>query len=726
MQETFDPLIKFFSSKKIPVILQTESAECGLACLAMVSNYWGHRVDLPSLRHQFHVSLKGATLKTVMQIAEGLKLQARPVKLELEELGELKLPCILHWNMNHFVVLKQVARNHIVLHDPATGVRRVNFDQVSKSFTGVALELAPSANFSPIESVQKISIGSLTGRVVGLKRSLVLLLLLGLVLQACLLAAPFYIQWVVDEGITTADHQLVNLLAVGFILLTLLQAAFSLTRSWITASMAASFNFQWFGNAFSHLMRLPVPYFEKRHVGDLISRFGSIQSIQHSITTQAVEGVIDSLLALGTFLVMVTYSWLMASLSAAALLLYAVSRMINFPRMRDANCERIIHTTKQQTHFLESARGIQSIRLYEKTLERRIGWLNLLASQFNAELRLAKLNISSQATNAVIFGVERIGVIWFAAASVIDLKLSIGMLFAYIGYKEQFTQRGIAIIDKMIEWRMLGVHAERVADIVLTEPETSVLQPEMDSDPASAPSIELRNISFRYADGEPWVLKDLNLLIPANQCIAITGGSGCGKTTLMKILLGLLEPVSGEVRIGSVPLKALGMNNYRKMLGTVMQEDNLFAGSILENISFFDTHCDPARAQECARVASIHEDILAMPMGYNTLVGDIGSGLSGGQVQRVLLARALYRSPRILILDEATSALDVKNESTVNRAIAKLGLTRILVAHRPETIATAERVIELRAGVIERDFQQVSTALSHDTVNPRAVDTQDA
>ncbi|MCI0365505.1 MAG: peptidase domain-containing ABC transporter, partial [Phycisphaerales bacterium] len=457
--------------------------------------------------------------------------------------------------------------------------------------------------------------------------------------------------------------------------------------------------------AFAHLMKLPLSYFEKRHLGDIMSRFSSIQTIQHSLTTQFVEGVVDGFLVVGTVIVMLLYSAQLTTVAGAAVALYALLRWSIFSSLREATAEQIIHAAKQQTHFLESARGVQSVRLFNRAEERRIGWMNTLADQFNAELRIAKLSISYQTTNTLLFGAERVVVIWLASLAVLDAYFSVGMLFAFISYKDQFSQRTAALIDKLFELRMLRLHGDRVADIVLAEPEEDAQDTEVDPQ-RIMPTIEVRNLTFRYADGEPYILKDLNLTIPAGQCIAITGASGCGKTTLIKLLLGLLEPTEGEILVGGIKLKHLGLVNYRHMVGTVMQEDQLFAGSIADNVSFFDPAPSQERVEACARSAAIHDEISTMPMAYNTLVGDIGTGLSGGQKQRVLLARALYNNPKILMLDEATSHLDTWNEQLVNSAIKQIQLTRIIVAHRSETIAMAQRVVVLGSGNIVRDLAQ--------------------
>ncbi|EKU81369.1 peptidase domain-containing ABC transporter [Massilia timonae] len=682
--------------------MQTEAAECGLACLAMISSYWGHQIDIPSMRRRFSVSMKGVNLKGLMAMASGLSLQTRPLKLDLQHLPELKLPCILHWDLNHFVVLKSVTAKHAVMHDPAVGERRMAMGEFIKHFTGVALELTPTAQFEVREERQNFSLFALMGRVVGLRRSLFQLLALGLALQVCALVAPFYMQWIVDEALLAADRDLITVLGCGFLLLVLLQTAIGAVRSWVTTVMSTSLNLQWLGNVFSHLLKLPLTYFEKRHTGDIVSRFGSIQRMQASLTTQFVEGVIDGILVVGTLIMMLLYSTTLAAVACVAVMLYAFLRWAMFSALRAANSEQIIHAAKQQSHFMETVRGMQSIRLFGRSDERRSGWMNSLTEEFNANLRIAKLSVSYQTANTFLFNSERVIVIWLAALAVLNNAFSVGMMFAFISYKDQFSQRMASLIDKLFELRMIRLHGERLADIVLTEAEVENAMAEVDPSLLS-PSIEIKNLSFRYSDSEPEVIKELNLSISAGQCVAITGPSGCGKTTLMKLLLGLLSPTDGEIRVGNVALGHIGMANYRNMLGTVMQDDTLFAGSIADNIAFFDPMIDMQRVHQCAQLAAIATEIAAMPMAFNTLIGDIGTGLSGGQKQRILLARSLYKQPKILVLDEATSHLDVWNEQAVNQAIQKIPLTRIIVAHRPETIQMAERIIVLHNGKVAQD-----------------------
>jgi len=308
----------------------------------------------------------------------------------------------------------------------------------------------------------------------------------------------------------------------------------------------------------------------------------------------------------------------------------------------------------------------------------------------------------------LVFGLERVAVIWVGALLVLDQRFSVGMLFAFFAYKEQFALRVSGLIDKVVELKMLRLQGERLADIVLTPPEA-----EPEATPRRhelAARLELRDVRFAYSDGEPPVIEHLNLVIEPGESVAIVGPSGCGKTTLLKIMLGIHAPQSGEVRVGDVPMRHLGLRAWRDMIGTVMQDDQLFAGSIADNIAFFDARADAQWVEQCARFAAVHDEIEAMPMGYHTLIGDMGASISGGQKQRILLARALYKRPKILFLDEATSALDIDRERLVNQAIRQLEITRVVVAHRPETIAAAARVVVLAGGRVSQDLRTVSTA----------------
>jgi ATP-binding cassette, subfamily B, bacterial CvaB/MchF/RaxB len=689
--------VRLSLGRHLPVVLQSESAECGLACLSMVAAFHGQHWDMPTLRRKFSLSLRGVDLVRVIEIAARLGLQGRPLRLELQDLHRLKMPCILHWDMNHFVALRVVQRDRITIHDPRYGEVRLTMKEASGHFTGVALELAPMANFEVRAPRPGVSLRQLTGQVAGLPRALWQVLTLSVSLQVFTLLGPFYLQWVVDQVLGTGDSRLLATLSIGFGLLVLFQVAIAALRNWSVTYLSTSLGVQWTSNVFGHLLRLPLDYFEKRDLGDVTSRMGSIQSIQRTLTTTFVESVIDGLMAIATLALMLMYSWQLAAVTLIAIGAYQLLRSIAFRPLRDNTERQMVTQAKQQGFMLESIRGVQSIKLGNRESVRRARFQNLMTETANQDLRLARLNLAFATSSQLVFGLERVAVIWIGTYLALQNVFSVGMLIAYLAYKEQFSQRIGSLIDKYIEFRMLRLHGERLADIALTAPEFD-LHADDDQPLGADISIDVKGLGFRYAEGEPWVLRDCSFTIAAGESVAITGASGCGKTTLMKIMLGLLRAEEGSIEIGGRDLARMNPSTYRSAIGAVMQDDQLFAGSVAENICFGDVAPDQPKIEAAARLAAIHDEIAAMPMGYHSLIGDMGTTLSGGQKQRVILARALYREPRILFLDEATSHLDVERERLVNDAICRINVIKVIVAHRPETIASADRVLILEGG----------------------------
>jgi ATP-binding cassette subfamily B protein RaxB len=706
--------------RPLPVVLQTEVAECGLACLAMVASYHGHIVDLATLRRRFSVSAHGATLATLVDFAGRLGLASRAVRLEPDDLGRLKLPCVLHWNFSHYVVLAKVSRRAITIHDPGRGARAVPRREVERAFTGVALELWPAATFEARLPEPAVRLRQLLGRVEGIPRALGQVLLLAASLETFALASPLFTQWVVDHALVTGSDELLAVLALGFGLLVICEQSTAALRSVVLMRFGTSLNVQWRANVFGHLLRLPLPYFEKRHLGDIVSRFGSIDAVQRTVTTAFVEALVDGAMALLLVALLLWYSPTLAAICLVATGLYALGRWLAHRPLHAAALEQIAGAAKQDSHFLESVRGARAIKLFGRQAERRAAWLTLLVEQVNAGLRVQRLEIVLRTASGVLFGLENVLVIYSGATLVLGGALSTGMLLAFIAYKRLFGARVSALVDKAFEMRLLRLHGERLADIVLTEPEELWSEPDRPARREAVPaaSVELKGIRFRYGEHEAYVLDGLDLAVAPGECVAIVGGSGAGKSTLLHVILGIVKPLTGEVLIDGRPLARLVGSERRRALVGVTQGDCLFAGSIADNISFFDPYAERARIEECGRLAAIDADVAALPMGYDTPVGFLGSTLSAGQQQRVLLARALYAQPAVLVLDEATSHLDVRREAAVAQALRGLAMTRIVVAHRPETIATANRVMTLERGrLVEQDH---ASGARSDTPAPTA------
>jgi len=674
---------------------QSEAAECGLACMAMVANHHGHQLDLTTLRNRYSVSLKGANLQQLMQLANQLGLTPRALKLDLDDLKNLRTPCILHWEMNHFVVLKKVHRNGITILDPAMGERRVSLADVDKAFTGIALELTPSTEFKKIDERVRLGLTAFWSKVQGLAPSLTKLFILSLLLQVFVLAAPYYTQLVVDEVLISQDKPLLVVLALGFGLLMLLQVLTQTLRGWVVLHLGSVMSVQMAANLMRHLVHLPLSFFEKRHMGDVVSRFGSLNAVRELLTNSLVEGVIDGIMAITVLVMMYLYSPQLSLVVGIAVLLYALLRWALYRPLHQLTEDSIVAAAKEQSNFMETVRGMQSIKLFGLQTQRLNIWQNRFADAVNQNYRLGKWQISYGTINQLLFGIENILVVYLAALTVMTGDMSVGMLFAFMAYKNQFTNRTAALIDKVVDIKMTRLHLDRLADIALTEKEDEGSA--SDSRTLSG-QLSLTAIRFRYASNDPLLFNDLTLSVKAGENIAIIGPSGCGKTSLLKIMLGLLPPESGKVEVDGIDIRHLGLRHYRSQVAAVMQDDQLMSGTLAENISFFDPECQLEQVYAAAQLAGIHQDILTMPMGYNSLVGDMGSSLSGGQKQRILLARALYRQPKILFLDEATSHLDLQLEQYVNQAVQQLKMTRIIIAHRPETILSAERILLLQQG----------------------------
>jgi ATP-binding cassette subfamily B protein RaxB len=687
---------------QMPVVIQSEAAECGLACLAMLASHHGQRVDLAAMRRRFATSLKGMSLRDLVGVGGRMGLATRALRLEMEDLRQLRLPCILHWDQNHFVVLARLTPRGAVIHDPAIGRRRLSLLEISRRFTGVALEAWPAEGFEKGEERARLSLMAMLRRTVGLGRALAQVLALSLLLELAVIATPIAFQLVVDEVVVAADYDLLTLIALGMVVLLLLEVGSRFARSWAAMVFGSSLVLQWKVSLFDQLMRLPLDFFEKRHVGDIVSRFHSLDQVRDVLTTRAVLALLDGVMAAALLAMMALYGGWLALVALAALALYLALRLAVWRPFRLLSEEAIIHEAQEASHFMESARGMASLKALNLEPRRRAVWINHLVERVGAAMRLEKFGIGYTAAAQALFGLDRILIVWLGARAVLAGQMSVGMLIAFLAFKDQFTSRVNGLVDTLLDLRMLSLHGERLADIALATPEpvggggedNSVL-PVPARTTSRAGAMALRDIHFRYADNDPEIIAGLSEDIPAGACIGIAGPSGCGKSTLLRIMAGLIPPTSGQVLVDGIPLSTLGPAAHRQRVGCVLQDDRLFAGSIAKNIAGFDPNPDEQWLQLVADIAAVHADILRMPMGYATRVGDMGSTLSGGQRQRVVLARALYRRPAILLLDEATSHLDEATEARINDAIRQLPITRILIAHRPSSLAVAERVIRL-------------------------------
>jgi len=688
--------LRFGFGRKLPVYLQSERAECGLACLSMIATQLGNELEVADLRRQFSSSQKGTSAAELIEVATQIGLVCRPLKLDVDELKLLALPAILHWDMQHYVVLAEVKSkaggNRYIVHDPAKGRLDLPEKQISASFTGVAVEVARAQTFKPQKPPRPLGISDFVSAFKGLKLNLFYLLVVGLVLEVLALLPPMASQYVIDEAVVSRNTDLITLIALGLGLLVITQVLLSWFRSWATTVLSTKVGMHLVTSVFSHLTSLKLEYFEKRSVGDIVTRFDSVTALQRLLATGFIEAALDALLVIGTFAMMCLYSMKFAGIALVACVLYLGIRVLLFRSLFRFSDEQLAYAAKREASFLETIRAIQSIKIYGKRSDRISSWHNAAVDEQNANLHLSRLTLSFKSANALLFGIDNLVFIALAAQDIIAGAFSVGMFFALSSYKGQFSARIASLIDKYFEFRTLRVHMRRIGEIVNEAPEPSMSKMPMPVDLSA--SIDVQNVSFRYSRTDPFVFRNINLSIKQGESIGLIGPSGCGKSTLIKLLIGVLEPTEGEILIGGIPLRQIRDEALGSFMTVVMQGDSLLSGTVLENISFFDRTVDFDHAMRCAIIAGIHDDVIAMPMGYQTLLGDMGSVLSGGQKQRILLARALYPNPKILILDEATASIDILTERHINEHLSKLGVSRIVISHRKETVMTTDRQVK--------------------------------
>jgi ATP-binding cassette, subfamily B, bacterial CvaB/MchF/RaxB len=675
--------------------LQTEPSECGLACLAASAAVLGDQTDLATWRRRFPVA-RGLSLKQIHEIAAAMHLSVRSVRCDLEEIKDLKAPAILHFGFDHFVVLERVSGAKVIIFDPALGRRTLTLKALSDAFTGVATEITATPQFQRRSQPAPLKLTSLFKWTPQLRGGLFQIALLSILLEIYVLASPYYMQLGVDEAALKGDTDLLVTLAVGFGLFALFNAIATALRAVVQQRVSALLNWEMTVGLFRHLVRLPLPWFQRRRLADVLARFQALDPVKALIANGLISAALDGVLSLATGAMLFFYAPSLAWIVLASLVIFVALRLMGIPVTRNFASGALVASIAEQGKRIETLRSIQTIKVMGAEAEREGDWSNKFADTIRTSQASTFANLAFSTLHDLFGSAAHIAVIGLGAYEVIKGHLTVGMLYAFVAYQSQFLTKASGFFEQIVSWRMLDLYTFRLADIALT-----AVEPGLDLIPAGAPEItgqvELKGVTFRYSANEKPVLANLSLRIEAGEFVAIIGPSGCGKSSLLKVITGLYPPSHGEVLYDGHPISHLGPKAVRQALGVVMQDDELLAGSIADNVCFFDAHPDQDRIWECLDLACIAEEVRRMPMRTDTFVGDLGSALSGGQRQRVLLARALYRKPRILILDEATSHLNTDLEAAINENLKALSITRIAVAHRETTVAAADRAVDLRA-----------------------------
>lgn len=606
--------LRFRRGKTLPVVPAAEATECGLACMTMIGRYHGLDIDLNGLRQRFPVSMSGASLRSLMILADQMGFATRALRADMSALRQIKLPAILHWDLNHFVVLKAVSAKKVVIHDPARGSLELSHEDVSRHFTGIVLEVAPSATFAPLEARAPVRLSSLWSRMSGLGGGLAQVITLSVALQIVAFVAPFQMQLVIDQAIGRNDLSLLGVVALAFGAMAILQTGISALRDWTTQLLGSQMVFQMVGNLVRHLIRLPSSYFEKRHVGDILSRLQSTQAVQDAVTQGVIAALIDGGMAVIAGVILFIYAPLLALLVLGSLLLILIVTFAFYPAMRSRTQEAIIASAHERSHLMETVRAATTIKLMGREAEREGAWRNLYGKIINANLSLGRFQITSTSLIGAITSLQTILVIYLGARAILRAEgFSVGMLMAFLSYRQTFMDRVTSLVAKGFQFRMLGLHIERIGDIVAHEVEapSGVAAPY----PIKG-GIELKNVSFRYGISDPWIFEDLDLTIAPGEFVAITGPSGGGKSTLLKLLLGLRHPESGRIHLDGHAAKPEAWRNWRSQIGVVAQDDRLLSGSLADNIAFFDPDMKMEHVQAVALAAQVHHDIAKMPMNY--------------------------------------------------------------------------------------------------------------
>ncbi|MGB5251753.1 MAG: ABC transporter transmembrane domain-containing protein [Sedimenticolaceae bacterium] len=692
--------------KRFPLVKQAEEMDCGAACLAMICKHHGIPMTLGKLREMANVTTQGATLDSLSRVGDSLGFNTRGVKCTFDALQGFDLPFIAHWEGYHYIIVYGVSSEHVWVADPGPGFRKLSVEDFEKGWSGTCLLFTPTSDMVQLAAARSPWVRFIS-YLRPYRKILGYLFLATFVIQLLGVVPPVIVQNILDRVIVHQDFSLLHLLLIGLVVMQVFSQLTAVMRAFLSNYMVRNLDFAMMSQFLRHTLSLPMKFFATRRTGDIFARFQENQTIRAFLTESTVTTALNILMLFIYFTILFLYNVKMTLLLMAFVVPLVVLTVAVTPRLKRYAREAFSAGTDAEAVLMETLGGSETVKGMGLERLMRMKWERRYAKSLDIQYRAKRFNILVGAVSQLLNAATTVGILWLGASLVLAGELTIGQLIAFNALTGSVMAPLLGLVGLWNQVHEAGVAMERLGDVLDIEPEqrtedvaSRVVLPDLHGE------VKFENVFFRYGDAESaYVLKNISFELEPGQMVAVVGLSGSGKTTLAKLLVGFYPPTEGRIMVDGYDLTAMDLEYYRAQIGYVMQSNLLFSGSITENIAAGDENPDRRHVIEVAKIADAHGFISNLPRGYEEVVGERGVGLSGGQIQRLCIARALYRNPRMLILDEATSALDTQSESNILEQMQTIlgGRTALVIAHRLSTIVQADKILVLYDGSIVED-----------------------